>query len=115
MQAVYPHHAATRLDCSGRVLLGSVYWDQFNLKSAGNYYHGQESYLNHTTAPAALPSPSILFPPKEDSQRTISMKRQIDQNLNPITPLVKVRSTGQASEERIGYHRSHHRNKKGML
>lgn len=119
-QAVLPHHPISSLDCSGRALLGSIYWDQFNLKSAGNYYHGQEAYLNHTTAPAALPSPSPIFPPKQDSQRTRSMRDQVDKNLNPITSLVESRSgssQGQGKEkERTAYfHRSHHRGKKGLL
>lgn len=116
-QAVLPHHPISSLDCSGRVLLGSIYWDQFNLKSAGNYYHGQEAYLNHTTAPAALPSPTPVFPPKEDSKKTRSMKEQVRKNLNPITPLVHTRSDGtsQVKEKDGYYHRSHHRGKKSLL
>lgn len=121
-QAVYPRHSIPKLNCSGRTLPGSIYWDQFNLKSAGNYYHGQEAYLYHTTSPAALPSPTPLFPPKEDSLRTSSMRLQVDQNLNPITPLVSLRSNSQSTKKShggevtgAGYHRSHHRVKKGML
>lgn len=114
---VYPHHSSPRLDCSGRELLGSIYWDQFNLKSAGNYYHGQEAYLNHTTAPAAIPSSSAVLPPKEDSKRTKSMKEQIERNMNPITPLLMSREENLGKDFEKGYHRSHHRsaNKKGLL
>jgi hypothetical protein len=50
------------------------------------------------------------------------MKLQIDQNLNPITPLVTLRADSQSTKRDKGgvtmggyYHRSHHRNKKGML
>lgn len=107
---VFPHHSSPRLDCSGRELLGSIYWDQFNLKSAGNYYHGLESYLNHTTAPAAIPSTSVVLPPKEDSKKTQSMKQQIERNMNPITPLLVCRDESLGKDLEKGYHRSHHRN-----
>ena len=114
---IYPHHSSPRLDCSGRELLGSIYWDQFNLKSAGNYYNGQEAYLNHTTAPAAIASTSVVLPPKDDSKRTKSMKEQIERNMNPITPLLVCREENQGKDLEKGYHRSHHRNanKKGLL
>jgi hypothetical protein len=52
------------LNSAGRGLQGSIYYDGFILQSSGNYYLGNEAYLNHTSNRAAQPSPSVALPPK---------------------------------------------------
>jgi hypothetical protein len=55
----------------GRTLAGSIYYDEFNLKSHGNYYHANEAYLNHTTAPAARVSTSAVMEPKKGADSVV--------------------------------------------
>ena len=88
-----------RLDTSGRELYGSIYWEQFSVKSAGNYYYGNEAYLNHTTAPAAIPSISIHLPPRVASPFELKKRETIETNKDPITLIKKIR---QADEARRG-------------
>lgn len=52
------------LDTSGRNLYNSIYYEGFSLQSSGNYYHGIEAYLGHTSFPAAIPSVAVKLPPK---------------------------------------------------
>eukprot|EP00602_Paraphysomonas_sp_CaronLab_P001434 CAMPEP_0185028616 /NCGR_PEP_ID=MMETSP1103-20130426/14430_1 /TAXON_ID=36769 /ORGANISM="Paraphysomonas bandaiensis, Strain Caron Lab Isolate" /LENGTH=252 /DNA_ID=CAMNT_0027563085 /DNA_START=376 /DNA_END=1134 /DNA_ORIENTATION=+ len=91
VETVAPRHSSPRLDFSGRDIYGGIYWEQFSLKSAGNYYHGNEAYLNHSTAPAAIPSMSVTLPPKEENLSMKNRREQVMTNQNPITQLKRVR------------------------
>ena len=63
-EAILTKHSTPMIGAAGRSLLGSIYYDQFNLKSHGNYYYSKEAYLEHTTAPAARLSSTCALPPK---------------------------------------------------
>lgn len=90
-RAVMRSRGSPRLDTSGRDLYGSIYWEQFSLKSAGNYYNGNEAYLNHTTAPAAIPSISVCLPPRSESPTALTKKEAIRINKDPITKIRRAR------------------------
>jgi hypothetical protein len=70
-EAVLPKHSTPVIGACGRTLAGSIYYDEFNLKSHGNYYHANEAYLNHTTAPAARVSTSAVMEPKKGADSVV--------------------------------------------
>lgn len=83
-RAVMRSRGSPRLDTSGRNLYGSIYWEEFSLKSAGNYYNGHEAYLNHSTAPAAIPSMSVTLPPRAESPLAQAKRESIETNKSPM-------------------------------
>lgn len=90
-QATLKRRSTPMIGAAGRTLLGSIYYDQFNLKSHGNYYHANEAYLNHTSSPAARISPAIVFPRKEKNNNHANVVK-LPKSYDPMEVLRKARA-----------------------
>lgn len=92
-EAILTKHSTPLIGAAGRTLAGSIYYDQFNLKSHGNYYHSNEAYLNHTTAPAARVSDSAALQPKNNNNSYVDFRAElIKDTKNPMKALQDIRS-----------------------
>jgi hypothetical protein len=92
-EAILPKHTTPVIGACGRTLAGSIYYDEFNLKSHGNYYHANEAYLNHTSAPAARISSSAILEPKDAKNAYEDDKAEsIRSAKNPMTLIRDIRS-----------------------
>lgn len=92
-EATLPKHCTPVIGATGRTLAGSIYYDEFNLKSHGNYYHANEAYFNHTSAPSARISHSAVLRPKETKNSYTADRSKVIKNLNnPMTKLREIRA-----------------------
>lgn len=100
--AILKRHSTTMIGAAGRTIAGSIYYDQFNLKSHGNYYNANEAYLNHTSAPAARCSPAAVLPPKDNTNNPFAAKqsKKIADSKNPMAELRKLRLANEEKEKK---------------
>jgi hypothetical protein len=92
-EAILTKHSSPLIGAAGRTLAGSIYYDEFNLKSHGNYYHSNEAYLNHTSAPAARVSNSAVLQPKEKKSSYVDDRaKQVKDTQNPMKLIRDIRS-----------------------
>ena len=89
-EAILTKHSTPLIGATGRTLAGSIYYDEFNLRSHGNYYHANEAYLNHTTAPAARISTSAVMRPK-GRDRDSGADKQSEMFRDPKNPMTLLR------------------------
>ena len=94
------------LSNSGRQLAGSIYSDQFNLKSSGNYYQSLEAYL---TRSSTCVHSSILLPPtfeQEKRSKTRAKLERVNFNRNPMAKVMLARSSSSTSQPSLSRSKS---------